>query len=159
MLSEEKMTKNFTFSEKWTFPWCCQYHAKAANGHSIQKHSQHSQSVPALHESVNFSTVEEERIRASTSSNVSISLLTDAYVRMQNTDLLIVCLRKRGHKSLRLHTILFPSVCYFIVIVWMITIINIEKKSVQGIISFHEYIIIMNIGQSILITERVSFFF
>ena len=78
---------------------------------------------------------------------------------MQNTDLLIVCLRKRGHKSLRLHTILFPSVCYFIVIVWMITIINIEKKSVQGIISFHEYIIIMNIGQSILITERVSFFF
>ena len=79
MLSEEKMTKNFTFSEKWTFPWCCQYHAKAANGHSIQKHSQHSQSVPALHESVNFSTVEEERIRASTSSNVSISLLTDTY--------------------------------------------------------------------------------
>ena len=34
-----------------------------------------------------------------------------------------------------------------------------RKKSVQGIISFHEYIIIMNIGQSILITERVSLFF
>ena len=80
------------------------------------------------------------------------------YLLMQNTDLLlIVCLRKWGHISLRLY------IQYFFRLLLYSNCMDdnnnkYRKKSVQGIISFHEYIIIMNIGQSILITERVSLF-
>ena len=149
-----KWLKISLFRKKRTFPWCCQYHAKATNGHSIQKHSQHSQSVRGLHESVNFSTVEEERIRASTSSNVSISLLMDAKYR-----LIIDCVFEKNGTI---------KVCAYIQYFFRLLLYSncmddnnnkYRKKSVQGIISFHEYIIIMNIGQSILITERVSLFF
>ena len=95
------------------------------------------------------------RIRA-TSSNVSISLLIDTDAKYR----LIDCVWERGAKKVCAYIQYFFSVCYYIhnlVIVWMITIINIEKSLFKAS-SFHEYIMIMNIGQSILITERVSFF-